>query len=98
MMFSKIIVIVDADVDVHSTSDVLFHLCANVDPQRDVLFTRGPSDSLDHATTEPNIGSHMGIDATHKLPGEGYTRGWPQELKMPSTVKEKIDQLVRRLK
>jgi 4-hydroxy-3-polyprenylbenzoate decarboxylase len=98
MMFSKIIVIVDADVDVHNTSDVLFHLCANVDPQRDVLFTRGPSDSLDHATTEPNIGSHMGIDATHKLPGEGYTRGWPQELKMPSTVKEKIDQLMGRLK
>ncbi len=97
MMFSKIIVIVDADVDVHNTSDVLFHLCANTDPQRDILFTRGPSDSLDHATTEPNIGSHMGIDATHKLSGEGYARGWPEELKMPGSVREKIDALMARL-
>lgn len=97
MMFSKIIVIVDDGVDVHDTSDVLFHLCANVDPQRDVLFTRGPSDSLDHATTEPNIGSHMGIDATHKVPGEGYMRGWPEEIRMPSTVREKVDALMSRL-
>jgi len=97
MMFSKIIVVVDADVDVHNTSDVLFHLCANVDPQRDVLFTRGPSDSLDHATTEPNFGSHMGIDATHKLPGEGYTRGWPEEVRMPLDVKQKVDQLMAKI-
>lgn len=93
MMFSKIIVIVDADVDVHNTSDVLFHLCANIDPQRDTIFTKGPCDSLDHAPTVANIGSHMGIDATTKLPGEGYTRGWPEEMKMPENVVQKINQL-----
>jgi 4-hydroxy-3-polyprenylbenzoate decarboxylase len=97
MMFSKIIVVVDSDVDVNNTSDVLFHLCANTDPQRDVLFTRGPSDSLDHATTEPNIGSHMGIDATHKVPGEGYLRGWPKEVRMPVEVREKMDALMARI-
>lgn len=89
MMFSKIIVVVDADVDVHNTSDVLFHLCANIDPQRDSIFTKGPCDSLDHAPTLPNIGSHMGIDATHKLPGEGYQRGWPDKCAMPREILEK---------
>lgn len=94
MMFSKIIVVVDHDVDVHNTSDVLFHICANIDPQRDTLFTKGPCDSLDHAPTEPNIGSHMGIDATRKLPGEGYHRTWPQECRHPAATIERIKHLL----
>lgn len=98
MMFSKIIVAVDAHVDVHDTSDVLFHLCANVDPERDTIFTKGPCDSLDHAPTEPNIGSHMGIDATTKLPGEGYRRGWPKELAMPKDVVARVEHIVAGLR
>ena len=86
MMFTKIIVVVDETVNVHDTSDVLFHLCANIDPQRDSLLTKGPCDSLDHAPTLPNIGSHIGFDATRKLPGEGYTRGWPEEMTLPKDV------------
>ncbi len=97
MMFTKIIVVVDHTVDVHDTSDVLFHLCANVDPQRDTIFTKGPSDSLDHAPTEPNIGSHMGIDATSKLPGEGYTRGWPAPVAMPPDVVQRAEEILARL-
>ncbi len=87
MMFTKMIVVVDAHVDVHNTSDVLFHWCANIDPQRDSLITKGPSDSLDHAPTDPNVGSHIGFDATRKLPGEGYQRGWPEELSLPVELK-----------
>jgi 4-hydroxy-3-polyprenylbenzoate decarboxylase len=79
MMFSKIIVAVDAEVNVHDTSEVLFYLGANIEPQRDMIFIQGPSDSLDHATTLPHCGSHVGIDATRKLKGEGYTRDWPEE-------------------
>jgi 4-hydroxy-3-polyprenylbenzoate decarboxylase len=90
MMFSKIIVCVDADVDVHNTSDVLFHLCSNIDPERDTIFTKGVCDSLDHAPTVPNIGTHMGFDATTKLPGEGYTRGWPQRCTHSAELIEKI--------
>ncbi|HEX4138875.1 MAG TPA: menaquinone biosynthesis decarboxylase [Candidatus Methylacidiphilales bacterium] len=90
MMFTKIIVVVDATVNVHDTSDVLFHLCANIDPQRDSLLTKGPCDSLDHAPTLPNIGSHIGFDATTKLPGEGYTRGWPEEMELPGEILEGI--------
>ena len=87
MMFAKYIVVVDEDCDVHNTSDVLFRLCANTDPQRDSTFIKNPSDSLDHATTLANMGSHMGFDATHKLPGEGYTRGWPELVEMSPEVK-----------
>jgi 4-hydroxy-3-polyprenylbenzoate decarboxylase len=71
MMFTKYIVEVDDDVDVHNTSEVLFRLCANTDPQRNGIFTKGPSDALDHATSEIASGSTLGIDATKKLPGEG---------------------------
>src|SRR5450432_747118 len=90
MMFTKIIVVVDAHVNVHDTSDVLFHLCANIDPQRDSILTKGPCDSLDHAPTLPNIGSHIGFDATRKLPGEGYTRGWPEAMELPKEIPEGI--------
>jgi 4-hydroxy-3-polyprenylbenzoate decarboxylase len=90
MMFTKIIVVVDAHVNVHDTSDVLFHLCANIDPGRDSIITRGPCDSLDHAPGAPNIGTHIGFDATQKLPGEGYTRGWPDEVSLPPDLLEEV--------
>src|SRR5881392_427545 len=93
MMFSKYIVVVDEDCDVHNTSEVLFRLCANTDPERDSTIIRNPSDSLDHAPTEQNIGSHMGIDATRKLRGENYHRPWPELLKMDERVQAIVDSL-----
>jgi len=93
MMFTKYIVVVDDDVDVHNTSDVLFHLTANTDPQRDSIFTKGPADVLDHATTEMASGSKLGIDATKKLPGEGHKRGWPPLIRMDENTRKKIDAL-----
>jgi 4-hydroxy-3-polyprenylbenzoate decarboxylase len=95
MMFSKYIIVVDEDCDVHNTSEVLFRLCANTDPQRDSTFIKNPCDALDHAQTVPTIGSHMGIDATRKLPSEGYTRTWPELLKMDPAVKERVDALLK---
>jgi 4-hydroxy-3-polyprenylbenzoate decarboxylase len=96
MMFTKYMVVVDDDVDVHNTSEVLFRLCANTDPQRDAIFTRGPADVLDHATTELAVGTKLGIDATHKLPGEGHKRGWPPFIRMDEGVRRKIDELLKR--
>jgi 4-hydroxy-3-polyprenylbenzoate decarboxylase len=93
MMFTKYIVVVDADVNVHNTSEVLFHLTANTDPQRDSIFTKGPADVLDHATSEIAIGSKLGIDATKKLPGEGFKRSWPPLIKMDESVKAKVGKL-----
>ncbi len=91
MMFTKYIIVVDAEVDVHNTSQVLFHLFADTDPQRDTMLTRGPSDVLDHATSEIASGSKLGIDATKKIPGEGFKRAWPPLIKMSEEVRRKID-------
>jgi len=93
MMFTKYIVVVDEDVNVHDTSEVLFRLCATTDPQRDSIFTRGAADVLDHATSEFAIGTKMGIDATKKLPGEGFKREWPPLIKMDEAVKAKVGRL-----
>lgn len=97
MMFSKYIIVVDEDCNVHNTSEVLFRLCANTDPQRDATFITNPSDSLDHATTHPNFGSHLGLDATRKLPGEGFHRPWPKLATMDAATKNRIDQLLANL-
>ena len=97
MMFSKYIVVVDEDCDVHNTSEVLFRLCANTDPGRDTTIIKNPSDSLDHAPAEQNIGSHMGFDATRKLPGENHHRPWPELLKMPEEIRAAVDALQKRL-
>ena len=96
MMFTKYIVVVDEDCDVHNTSEVLFRLCANTDPARDTTVIKNPSDSLDHAPSEQNIGSHMGFDATRKLPGENYHRQWPELLKMTDEVKALVDQIQKK--
>src|SRR5262245_25436027 len=93
MMFTKYIVVVDDDVNVHNTREVLFRLCANTDPQRDSIFTKGPADVLDHATSEIAIGSKLGIDATRKLAGEGFKRPWPPLIKMDESVKARVEKL-----
>ncbi len=93
MMFTKYLVVVDDDVDVHDTSAVLFRLCSNTDPQRDTLLTRGPADVLDHATPEVGFGGKMGIDATRKLSGEGFKRPWPPLIRMDPAVREKMAKL-----
>src|SRR5215469_7201951 len=96
MMFSKYIVAVDEDCDVHNTSEVLFRLCANTDPARDTTMIKNPSDTLDHAPSEQNIGSHMGFDATRKLPGENYHRPWPELIKMTDEARALVDELQRK--
>lgn len=93
MMFTKYVVVVDDDVNVHDTREVLFRLCANTDPQRDCIFTRGPADVLDHATSELGIGTKLGIDATRKLPGEGFKRPWPPLIRMDESIQRKIEAL-----
>src|SRR5437588_3362321 len=96
MMFSKYIVVVDEDCDVHNTSEVIFRLCANTDPERDSTIIRNPSDSLDHAPSSQNIGSHMGFDATPKLPGENYQRDWPELAKMTEEAQKLVDALQKK--
>jgi 4-hydroxy-3-polyprenylbenzoate decarboxylase len=90
-MFTKCIIVVDEDVDVQDTADVTLKVLNNIDPERDIQFTLGPVDSLDHASRLPNYGSKMGIDATRKWASEGFTRPWPDEIVMDAKTKALVD-------
>jgi 4-hydroxy-3-polyprenylbenzoate decarboxylase len=90
-MFTKCIIVVDEDVDVQDIGDVTLKALNNIDPERDIQFTLGPVDSLDHAARLPNFGSKMGIDATRKWTSEGFTRPWPGEIVMDAKTKALVD-------
>ena len=96
-MFTKCIIVVDEDCDVQDVGEVTLRTANNIDPERDIQFTLGPVDSLDHASRLPNYGSKMGIDATRKWPAEGFTRPWPEMLVMPDAVKARVDSIWKQL-
>jgi 4-hydroxy-3-polyprenylbenzoate decarboxylase len=85
LSLSKAVVVVDEFVDVHDYEQVFFHVCANVDPGRDVLQSEGPLDQLDHAAALYCYGGKLGIDATHKWESEG-ARPWPARIVMSPEV------------
>lgn len=90
MMLTKCIVIFDAEVDVQNEAEALFHMFGNVDWSRDVIIQDGPVDALDHGSHNFAFGGKIGIDATHKLPEEGYTRGWPTPIAMTAEIRERV--------
>lgn len=92
-MFSKCIVVVDEDVDVQNVSEVAWKALNNIDPKRDIEFVLGPVDSLDHSSRLPNFGSKMGVDATRKWPAEGFTRPWPDVIRMSPEVQKRVNDL-----
>lgn len=97
LMFTKVIVVVDKDVNVHDMREVVWRVGVSIDPKRDVLLTEGPCDVLDFAAQLPDYGGKLGIDATTKWLEEGFTRGWPEILRMPDEVNARIDKLWDRL-
>lgn len=97
-MFSKGIVVVDADVDVHKADDVWFNVGAHVDPQRDLVIASGPTDIDDHASPVTGTGHKLGIDATRKLPEEINGRPWPKSLAMPDAVRRQVTERWQELK
>ena len=96
-MFTKCIVVVDEDCDVQNVPEVVLRVANNIDPERDIQFTLGPIDSLDHSSRLPNFGSKMGIDATRKWAAEGFARPWPAMIEMDRETKAKVDAIWARL-
>ncbi len=96
-MFTKCIVVVDEDCDVQDLGEVTLRTANNIDPERDIQFTLGPVDSLDHASRLPNYGSKMGMDATRKWPAEGFTRTWPPMIEMDAATKARVDSIWKKL-
>ena len=89
-MSTKCILVVDEDVNVQDIGEVTLKVLNNIDPERDIQFTLGPVDSLDHSSRLPDFGSKMGVDATRKWPSEGFTRPWPDEIVMDPETKERV--------
>ena len=93
MSLAKVIVIVDDFIDVKNPQEVWWYALNNIDPERDVRFTFGPVDDLDHSARGQSFGSKMGIDGTRKMPEEGFNRTWPEVIGMDEDVKARIDAL-----
>jgi 4-hydroxy-3-polyprenylbenzoate decarboxylase len=94
LIFTRYVIVVDADVDVHDLSEVLYRVGLQADPERDVELVHGPVDQLSISNPVPNLGGKLGIDATRKGPEEGFPRPWPEEIAMDPTVARRIDALL----
>ncbi len=97
MSFCKCIIVVDHDVDVQNTGEVVWRVANNIDARRDIVFAEGPVDQLDHASSRPLVGSKMGIDATAKWREEGYERDWPETIEMTPEVRARVDAMWKQL-
>lgn len=91
LMLAKAIVVVDEWVDVHNPYEVAWQTLGNVDWEKDVTIAHGPLDQLDHGSYGKCYGAKIGIDATAKTPEDGYTRGWPDVVRMSPEIQEKVD-------
>jgi len=91
MMFVKMIIVVDEDVNVQDIGEVIWRLGNNTDFARDTLIWEGPVDALDHSGPRPYVGGKIGLDATRKWPSEGHSREWPPDIIMSGEVKARID-------
>ena len=97
MMFTKIFVVVDDDVNVHDLSEVIWVVGNYIDLKRDIVFVEGPVDVLDHAVPIMGYGSKMGIDAIRKWRSEGFERDWPGAIVMDEKTKSYIDSIWEKL-
>ncbi|MGZ8412139.1 MAG: menaquinone biosynthesis decarboxylase [Gemmatirosa sp.] len=97
MSLAKVLVVLDREVDVRNVQEAWWAALNNIDPERDTRFTMGPVDVLDHASRAFTYGSKMGIDATRKLPEEGFTRSWPKVIAMDDATKAAVDAMWPRL-
>jgi len=91
MMYTKMIIVVDKDVDPQDISTVAWKVFNNIDAKRDLEIVNGPLDALDHASNDPHFGNKLGIDATKKWSTEGYKRDWPNDIEMTEEIKKKVD-------
>ncbi|MCY3023387.1 MAG: menaquinone biosynthesis decarboxylase [Planctomycetota bacterium] len=97
LMLTKVIVVVDEHVNVQNQDEVLFHVGANCDFNRDLERATGPADILDHASQHPGWSGKLGIDATRKWKEEGYGREWPGYTVMDPAVKKKVAEQMKKL-
>lgn len=91
MSLAKLIVVLDKDVNVQDPEEAWWVALNHIDPERDIRFTMGPIDVLDHSSRAFTYGSKMGIDATTKWKEEGFDREWPGRIVMDAETKRRVD-------
>lgn len=94
MMFTRYLIVVDEDVDVHDLSEVLYRVSLQADPEEDIELSHGPVDQLSISNPIPNRGAKIGIDATRKRPEDGFPRAWPEEIRPDDATVRAVDQLL----
>ncbi|MEO6912910.1 MAG: menaquinone biosynthesis decarboxylase [Candidatus Baltobacteraceae bacterium] len=90
MMLTRVLIVVDGDVDVQDPRAVAWFVLNNLDAQHDLVMMPGPVDDLDHASYTPAVGLKIGIDATRKNAAEGYTREWPPDMVMNDQTRDLV--------
>jgi 4-hydroxy-3-polyprenylbenzoate decarboxylase len=92
-MYTKFVIITDADINIRDWKDVIWAITTRMDPARDTtIIENTPIDYLDFASPVSGLGGKMGLDATNKWHGETQ-REWGKPIRMTTKVKEKIDRL-----
>lgn len=97
MSLAKVIVVVDADVNVQDPEEVWWVALNHLDPARDLEVVKGPVDVLDHASQQFTFGGKLGIDGTRKWAEEGFAREWPDRIEMDEATQRAVDALWPRL-
>ena len=92
LALTKIIVVVDSDVNVHNINEVIWAITTRSDAARDtIIINNTPTDTLDPASPKVNLGSKLGIDATQKTLEEGFEREIQEEVKVDESTKKIVD-------
>ncbi len=93
MMFTKYLIAVSGNVDIRNYRQLAEFVFRNTDFKRDLLFSKGPLDVLDHASDAFSFGGKLGIDATEKMPEEQLYRSEEEEENLQS-LKTDFENLV----
>ncbi len=92
LSLTKMLVVVDDDVNIHDMNDVIWAVTTRTDAARDtIIIDNTPTDTLDPASSLVNLGSKLGIDATQKTKEEGYEREIQQLVKVDEATKNLVD-------
>ncbi|HVR47610.1 MAG TPA: menaquinone biosynthesis decarboxylase [Candidatus Binatia bacterium] len=91
MMLTRVLIVVDSDVDVQNAREAAWFVLNNLAPERDIVMMPGPVDDLDHGSYSVAYGVKIGIDATRKDASEGYTRQWPPDMIMDEATRELVN-------
>ncbi len=91
LMFTKVVVVVDSDCDIRNPAELVWRVGTHIDARRDIVLGDGPLDVLDFAGAAPAYGGKLGIDATRKMPEEGFTGTWPPIIRMDEETRRRVD-------